>query len=195
MKKLPTLFQREFDGHRVVNILPQLTTLELEWVLKGEGVATEKIDGACCAIIGGNFYKRYDAIRNKKGIMKTPPADAIPCDEPDPVTGHWPHWVLVNAAEPMDHWFIAAKANTPGELIDGTYEAVGPHFNGNPHRLTQDVLIRHGQKIINLPDRTLEGIRSYLKEHCIEGIVFWKDGVPCCKSKRRDFGLKWPEEV
>lgn len=195
MKKLPTLFQREFDGHRVVNILPQLTTLELEWVLKGEGVATEKIDGACCAIIGGTFYKRYDAKRNKQGIMKTPPAGAIPCDEPDPVTGHWPHWVLVNAEEPMDHWFIAAKANTPGELFDGTYEAVGPHFNGNPHRLTQDVLIRHGQKIINLPDRTLEGIRSYLKEHCIEGIVFWKDGVPCCKIKRRDFGLKWPEEV
>ena len=74
MKKLPTLFQREFDGHRVVNILPQLTTLELEWVLKGEGVATEKIDGACCAIIGGNFYKRYDAKRNKQGIMKIPPA-------------------------------------------------------------------------------------------------------------------------
>lgn len=195
MKKLPTLFQREFDGHRVVNILPQLTTSELEWVLKGERVATEKIDGACCAIIGGNFYKRYDAKRNKQGIMKIPPADAIPCDEPDPVTGHWPHWVLVNAAEPMDHWFIAAKANTPGELFDGTYEAVGPHFNGNPHRLAQDVLIRHGQKIINLPDRTLEGIRSYLEEHCIEGVVFWKDGVPCCKIKRKDFGLKWPDEV
>lgn len=21
---------------------------------------------------------------------------AIPCDEPDPVTGHWPHWVKVD---------------------------------------------------------------------------------------------------
>lgn len=26
----------------------------------------------------------------------------------------------------------------------------------------------------------------------IEGIVFWKDGVPRCKIKRKDFGFKWP---
>ena len=195
MKKMPTLFQREFDNHRVVAIRPELTSSDLAWVLAGEGLATEKIDGACCAIIGGKFYKRYDAKRNKRGIMKTPPAGAIPCDVPDPVTGHWPHWVLVDEAEPMDHWFIAAKANTPGELADGTYEAVGPHFNGNPHRLEEDVLIRHGTKVIDLPDRSLEGIRAYLEEHCIEGIVFWKDGIPRCKIKRKDFGLKWPGEV
>ena len=49
MKKMPTLFQREFDHHRVVNITDQLTSPELAWVLAGEGIATEKIDGACCA--------------------------------------------------------------------------------------------------------------------------------------------------
>ncbi len=61
MKKMPTLFQREFDNHRVVAIRPELTSPDLAWVLAGEGLATEKIDGACCAIIGGKFYKRYDA--------------------------------------------------------------------------------------------------------------------------------------
>lgn len=192
MKKMPTLFQREFDHHRVVNITDQLTSPELAWVLSGEGIATEKIDGACCALIGGQFYKRYDAKKNKQGILKQPPVGAIPCDVPDPVTGHWPHWVPVDEADAADQWFIAAKANMPGELTDGTYEAIGPHFNGNPHQLEQDMLVRHGEKIIQLENRSFEGIRTYLEQHCIEGIVFWKDGIPGCKIKRRDFGFDWP---
>ena len=77
MKKMPTLFQREFDRHRVVNITDQLTSPELAWVLAGEGIATEKIDGACCALIGGQFYKRYDAKKNKQGILKQPPVGNI----------------------------------------------------------------------------------------------------------------------
>ena len=88
MKKLPTLFRREFQDHHVIRIMPELSRPELSWVLAGEGVATEKIDGACCAFIDGQFYKRYDAKKNKHGVMKTPPAGAIPCDAPDPVTGH-----------------------------------------------------------------------------------------------------------
>ena len=69
---------------------------------------------------------------------------------------------------------------------------IGPHFNGNPHQLEQDVLVRHGEKIIQLENRSFEGIRTYLEQHCIEGIVFWKDGMPGCKIKRRDFGFDWP---
>lgn len=193
MKKMPTLFQREFDRHRVVNITDQLTSPKLVWVLSGEGIATEKIDGACCALIGGQFYKRYDAKKNKQGILKQPPVSAIPCDVPDPVTEHWPHWVPVDEANAADQWFIAAKAKTPAELTDGTYEAIGPHFNGNPHQLEQDMLVRHGEKIIQLENRSFEGIRTYLEQHCIEGIVFWKDGILGCKIKRRDFGFMWPE--
>lgn len=49
MKKIPSLFQRELDGHRVVALLPELTSSDLSWVLEGQGFATEKIDGACCA--------------------------------------------------------------------------------------------------------------------------------------------------
>ena len=192
MKKMPTLFQREFDHHRVVNITDQFTSPELAWVLAGEGIATEKIDGACCALIGGQFYKRYDTKKNKQGILKQPPIGAIPCDVPDPVTGHWPHWVPVDEASAADQWFITAKPTTPGELTDGTYEAIGPHFNGNPHQLKQDVLVRHGEKIIQLENRSFEGIRTYLEQHCIEGIVFWKDDMPGCKIKRRDFGFDWP---
>ena len=194
MKKIPTLFKREFQDHNVISISSEVSNPNLAWVLAGEGVATEKIDGACCAIINGRFYKRYDAKKNKKGVMKTPPANAIPCDEPDPVTGHWPHWLPIDENDPSDHWFIAAMQNTPGELTDGTYEAVGPHINSNPHRLEQDILVRHGEKVIHLAERSFDCIRDYLTTHNIEGIVFWKDGEPRCKIKRKDFGLKWPTD-
>ena len=185
MKKIPTLFVREFEGHSIRSIKPELTSESLRWVLDGEGIATEKIDGACCAIINGKFYKRYDAKKGKK-----PPVGAIPCDDPDPVTGHWPHWVAVDENNPADRWFIEAKNSTNMELTDGTYEAVGPHFNGNPHQLWYDMLIRHGCAVLDVP-RTFEGIRDYLQGNYIEGIVFWKDGEPKCKIKRSDFGFRW----
>lgn len=56
--------------------------------------------------------------------------------------------------------------------------------------LEADTLIPHGKDIIEL-DRSYEGIRDYLESHLIEGIVFWKDGKPMCKIKRKDFGFKW----
>ena len=194
MKKIPTLFHREFQDHHVISISQDVTP-GLEWVLAGEGVATEKIDGACCAIIDGVFYKRYDAKKDKRGNMKLPPERAIPCDDPDPVTGHWPHWVKVVENSPSDRWFLDAYRdvkNREGELPNGTYEAIGPHFQSNPYQLKQDTLVRHGTIEIDLPDRSFESIRRYLLSHRSEGIVFWKDGKPQCKIKRKDFGLKWP---
>ncbi len=190
MKKIPTLFEREYADHKVVGIRPVLTSPDLQWVLDGEGIATEKIDGSCCAVIGGYFYKRYDAKKGKK-----PPKDAIPCCDPDPITGHWPHWVPVEKDDPGSLWHSEAFSNNLCEFVkpleDGTYEAVGPHFQGNPYHLEKDYLVPHGKKVLNVT-RTFEGIREYLKEHEIEGIVFWKDGEPQCKIKRSDFGFKWP---
>ena len=58
-------------------------------------------------------------------------------------------------------------------------------------RLKQDVLVPHGKHIITV-ERTFQGIKRFLSEHEVEGIVFWKDGVPQCKIKRRDFGFQWP---
>lgn len=34
--------------------------------------------------------------------------------------------------------------------------------------------------------------RDYLKDHEVEGIVFWLNDQPVCKIKRTDFGLPWP---
>lgn len=193
-KKIPTLFKRVFDDGGVVEVLPEVQE-GLEWVLRGEGEATEKVDGSACAVIDGVLYKRFDA---KKG--KEPPKGAIPCQpEADPVTGHWPHWVKVDTRLKADKWFVRAWTNTPwiGERLadaDGTYEAVGLHFQGNPYGLDDDFLERHGRIKIKDCPRTFEGIREYLRAHEIEGIVWWKDGEPKCKIKRSDFGFKWPTD-
>lgn len=186
MKKIPTLFERVFEGKMMVGITDTVKT-GLEWVLRGEGVATVKIDGSCTAIINGEFYKRYDA---KKG--KTPPLGAIPCCEADPITGHHPHWVKVGSNNPSDKWFVAAYEKLNNKQ-DGTYEAIGEHFQGNPYNLIGDILVPHGQGIIEV-ERTFEGIKKYLEDNYIEGLVFWKDGEPRCKIKRSDFGFEWGEQ-
>jgi hypothetical protein len=68
MKKIPTLFERVYKDHEKVGINPNVTE-GMEWVLDGEGVATVKFDGACCAIIDGEFYKRYDAKSDPLGRL------------------------------------------------------------------------------------------------------------------------------
>jgi hypothetical protein len=186
MKKIPTLFERVFEGKMIVGITENVKA-GLEWVLRGEGVATVKIDGSCTAIINGKFYKRYDA---KKG--KTPPDGAIPCCESDPITGHHPHWVNVDPNNPSDKWFVAVYERLNNKQ-DGTYEAIGEHFQGNPYNLIGDVLVPHGQGIIEV-ERTFDGIKKYLEDNYIEGLVFWKDGEPRCKIKRSDFGFEWGKQ-
>jgi len=189
MKKIPTLFKREFVDHQIVNTLPEVTE-GLDWVLAGQGRATVKYDGACTAIIDGEFYKRYDA-KNGKPV----PEGAIKCqEEPDPVTGHMPCWVKCRRDKPEDKWFWAAYDHAK-ELVstipDGTYEAMGKHFNNNPYNLEIDSLMPHGLVQIYDLDRTYEGIRNWLETHYEEGIVFWRDGEPKCKIKRSDFGFEW----
>lgn len=193
MKKIPTLFERVYDNDGKIIGITDTVKPSFEWVLSGEGIATVKIDGSCCAIINGDFYKRYDAKRGK-----TPPAGAIPCTpEPDPITGHWPHWVRVDGEDSANKWFIKAYNNFfPYDVIDfyqnRTYEAIGKHFNGNPYNMEDDVLVPHGLEVIKDCPRSFEGIKEYLKHHYIEGVVFWRDGEPQCKIKRSDFGYKWP---
>lgn len=188
MKKIPTLFTRVFENKRIVDITPEITPGCEEAFLSGR--ATIKIDGSCCSIINGEFYKRYDAKKGKK-----PPVGAIPCCDPDPVTGHHPHWVLIDPSNPSDKWFVKAKDHLEtfyGEsLDDGTYEAIGKHFNGNPYCMEFDTLIMHGSSNV-MVKRDFDSIKTYLSETNVEGLVFWLNGEPVCKIKKSDFGFKWP---
>lgn len=199
MKKIPTLFTRVFEGRKIVDISDEITP-GCEEAFKN-GMATVKIDGSCCAVINGELYKRYDAKKGKK-----PPVDAIPCCDPDPVTGHWPHWVKADRDNPSDKWFWVAYDNSILHYMgpddeewqleypeDGTYEAVGKHFNGNPYNRNCDFLVRHGDREAEV-NRTFEGVREWLVNKHKEGLVFWLNGEPVCKIKRTDFGLKWPVE-
>lgn len=188
MKKIPTVFKRTFSGTGSIEAITPEVTPGCEWVIEGKGEATEKVDGSACAIINGELYKRYDAKHGKK-----PPDGAIPCQEkPDPYTGHWPHWVKVDAKSKGDRWFVAAYENTPWNREDGTYEAVGLHFQNNPYGLDADFLERHGRiKVKDFP-RTFDGMREWLRVNAVEGVVFWKDGKPQCKIRRRDFAFPWP---
>ena len=187
--RIPSLYKVEFDdsGGRYVT---REVTDGMEWVERGEGEATEKVDGAACAIINGALYKRYD-VRFGRDV----PRGAIPCQpDPDPMTGKWPHWVACESRKAEDRFFIRAFVNSPWIEEDGTYEAVGIHFRGNPYGLDDDFLERHGRiKVKDFP-RDFDGMREYFRTHPIEGIVFWKDGQPQCKIKRSDFGFKWPTD-
>lgn len=203
MKKIPTMFKRIFYGKSIAEITEEFSSPACENALLN-GIPTVKLDGACCAIIDGAFYKRYDA-KNGKPV----PDGAIKCqDEPDPVTGHLPCWIRVDENNPADKWFIAAynrkmqevenhkseeQALMKVRLFDATYEAIGKHFQGNPYHLDFDIIEPHGLRVIDADLKTFDDIRDWIaSHHDCEGIVWWVDGEPVCKIKRTDFGLQFP---
>lgn len=189
MKKIPVLFERIYnDFGRVCGITREVRP-GMEWVLDGSGDATVKWDGTATMYKDCVFYKRYDA---KHG--KPVPENAIKCqDEADPITGHLPCWVPVDENDPGDRWILQAMKNyiaAGNQMENWTYEAVGPHINSSPYDMEEETLIPHGREVIEV-ERSFDGIKKYLEDHYIEGIVFWKDGEPKCKIRRKDFGLFW----
>lgn len=191
MKKIPTLFRCEYQG-QTCNITDQVTP-GCEWVLAGEGLAFPKWDGTACMVLDGKLYARYDAKRGK-----IPPEGAIPCQDPDPITGHWPHWVEVTPDKPQYkwHWKAFIENNSLGvNQIDATYELIGPHFQGNPHRYPYDIFIKHNAGVYGaefLPDRSFLGIKEFLSKYSKEGLVFWHEDGRAAKIRRDHFGFEWP---
>jgi hypothetical protein len=195
MKKIISLFQRNYEGDRLVRdeVVPGA-----EWVVAGEGVATIKWDGTPVMFDGTCWFKRYDV---KKG--RTAPAGFIAAQDPDPVTGHWPGWVLITQG-PEDQWLRQAIARPsalgglfPGEATSGdTFEAVGPKIQDNRYNLASHNLIRHGSLAPEEdPPRAFAGLKTYFEKHPeYEGIVWHHPDGRMVKIKRRDFGLPWPAE-
>lgn len=182
MKKIPSLFKRNYEGDRLVY---DEVVEGSEWVINGEGVATVKWDGTSVMIKDGTMHKRYDA---KNG--KTPPVGFIAAQEPDEKTGHWPGWIPCVAENPADKWHFDAvqlKAYIP----DGTYELVGPKVQGNPYGLSVHDLFLHGDDLIHGCPRDFEGIKAYLKKHDhLEGVVWHHEDGRMVKIKRKDFFKK-----
>lgn len=192
MKKIPTLFVREYDLDGSFTLKHQFSDPAFAYIIE-DSLPTYKWDGTAVYYDGRKWYKRYDA---KKG--KTPPEGSIPCQEaPDPITGHWPHWAPVKDV-PEDKWINEAIQDFHEHLANigltckGSYEAIGPKINGNPHNLTRHILKKHGElKVENFP-LDYEGMKEYFRVHHIEGVVFWFGGEPVAKIKSSDFGFKWP---
>ena len=199
VKKIPTVFQRNYDTDRLVRdeVVPGA-----DWVVAGEGIATRKWDGQCCAIQNGEFLKRYEL---KAG--KVPPFSFRSTQEPGEVTGNTPGWVVVGYG-PEDKWlraafelYVSGLSGTQNEeelkasLTSGTFEAVGPHFGGGHHEKNPegvpDQLIPHGKHVIEDFPRTFEGMKSWFeKDPIIEGVVFWHPDGRKAKLKLKDFGIK-----
>lgn len=203
MEKIPCLFERIFHGKGSFTLTDKVTP-GCEWVLAGDCIPYRKWDGSACMIKAGQLYKRYDC---KRGQI--PPVGAIPCQDHDLVTGHWPHWVLVGD-EPASKYHREAYVAPIGEVPpfriavadapDGTYELCGPKVNGNHEGLLDHQLIKHDSKEVCGDGYLIsyERIREFLADEEIEGIVFWHwpdkyvDEVKMCKIRRHDFGFEWP---
>ena len=180
MKKIPTLFERDWNGDRS-RVLPQVHS-GCEWVLAGEGVATRKLDGTCCMIRDGELYKR----RELREEDKHPPLfESVGYDDETKKTVGWVPCDIGSD----DKWHMEAFEKE-SDLPDGTYELVGPKIQGNPEHLTEHRLIRHGSVVEDDAPRSFEDLRMWFYKKDIEGIVFHHPDGRMAKIKLRDFGLK-----
>lgn len=184
MKKISTLYKKNpNDLSKVINEINPKN----KWVLEGFGIPTRKFDGTATAIFDGELYKRYDV---KKG--KQAPANAIPCQEPDEITGNCPHWIKCERNNPADKWHFLAFDELENKE-NGTYELCGEKLQGNPEKIQGHKLIKHGCEFLSINDFSFESLKNYLSnpELDIEGIVFYhKITGEMCKIRKCDFGIK-----
>lgn len=184
MKKIPTLFERDWNGDRsrvIDKVHPGC-----EWVIAGEGLPTRKLDGTSCLIRDGKLYKR----RELRGRDVIPP-DFEEVDH-DTETNKTVGWVPVGDG-PEDRWHREAFEKGiryfgfPG---GGTYELLGPKVQGNPEGYSTHVLMPHSLADILDAPRTFDGIKEWMSGRDIEGVVFHHPDGRMAKIKLRDFGLK-----
>jgi len=198
VRKTISLFQRNYDGDHLVRneVVPGA-----EWVLAGEGVATRKYDGMCCAIIGGKFFKRLEIQAGK-----IPPPGWAQADSVDTTTGKQQGWILVGEG-PEDRWFREALArgkcvtypfvagcnsrvDREWPTFDATYELLGPKVQGNPEGFDEHVLLLHeGAQALDAP-RDFDGLRAWFDGKDIEGVVWHHPDGRMVKIKTKDFGLR-----
>lgn len=186
MKKIPTLFERDWRGDRS-RVVDELN-VACAWVHFGEGIATRKIDGACCMVRGNQLFKRREM------RMTDALPDGFERADYDPQTEKLVGWVPVGDG-PEDKWFREAWTGCE-HWKDGTYELIGPKVQGNPEHSRFHLLIRHGgvhgpsAPIDPQPPRTFDALREWFVGKDIEGIVWHHPDGRMAKIKMRDFGLK-----
>lgn len=179
MRKIPTIFNRSYrDGRvRVINMQHP----DCGWVFNGEGVATRKFDGTCVMIKDGDYFKRRCIKMRKSGVI---PAEFIE-EQLDSNTGKLFGWMPVTKE---DKWHMEAyHSGRP----DGTYELVGPKIQGNVENFKLHVLLNHRYYMVyNGILRTFDGIREFMRDKDIEGVVFHHPDGRMAKIKKSDYGIE-----
>jgi len=190
MKKIPTIFERDWNGDRS-RVLDQINPAA-QWVFDGEGVATQKLDGTCCMVRDLKLFKRRELRESDYANGAAP--DGFELADHDIETGKVVGWVPVMDG-PEDRWHNEALRTAEAEnqsLADCTYELVGPKIQGNPEGDQRHRLVAHDARLqigVVFP-RTFEGIRAFLDGNDMEGIVFHHPDGRMAKIKGKDFGLK-----
>ena len=181
MNKIPTMFERDWNGDRS-RVIDHIHA-GCEWVAGGEGIATRKIDGTCCLVRDGKLFKRREI---REGDVEPVGFHMVTSDEE---TGKVIGWVPVGDG-PEDQWHRWAFANAQ-PIADGTYELVGPKVQGNPEAYLSHALVSHTatDHYHNVP-RTFDGLREWLTGRDIEGLVFHHPDGRMAKIKLRDFGIR-----
>ena len=188
MKKIPTLFVRDFEGSKGRYVTDELVP-GLEWVLAGEGVATRKYDGTCVLIRRDGMAVKAFARREVKAGKEPPPGFVL--IETDDTTGKTVGW---EPAEQSGFAKYIAEAIT-GDEMPGTYELVGPKVQGNPEGYDTHTLLAHAdaetmEQEPNVAADAPGGVLNLIavaREYGWEGIVWHHPDGRMAKLKVRDF--------
>ncbi len=187
MQKIPTLFERDWNGDRSLVLDIPNPSADVQWVFDGEGVATRKWDGVCTMRDEDGWWTRREITPKKPSVP-----DVFKAISVDHATGSAIGWIPIEDSG-FAKWhaqaFVPGGASAP--VYHGTYELVGPRINGNPEQLGEHQLIPHAhtQEFPDAP-RSFALLAVFFYSHDIEGLVWHHDDGRMAKIKRRDFGMK-----
>ncbi len=186
MKKIPTIFERDWEGksHKVIDKYVE----GVRPLFLGACKATEKLDGMNVRVtVRNNTCVRLEKRRNPDKIQK-----AKGIIEP------W--YTDTNEFGPEDKWLLDALKNTDLNLPDGEWsgEALGPNIQGNPLKLeTNRILFFSLDQAPVFEDApiTFAELKEWLPKQkskygndCgIEGIVWHAENGDMFKIKCKDF--------
>lgn len=184
MKKIKTIFERDWDGDkRVINKYVQ----GFDPLILASAKATEKVDGTNVRLtVRNHTIVRVEKRRNPDKIQKFKGIE-------DP-------WYVDASESNEDKWIIDAVKNTPViNVPDGEWsgEAIGKNIQGNPLGLEINFVLlfslMHVPVFENVPT-DYEGLKEWLPgrtsgvgKGIIEGIVWHLENGEMYKIKVKDF--------
>ncbi|MGA2230565.1 MAG: hypothetical protein ABSH22_06670 [Tepidisphaeraceae bacterium] len=183
MEKIPTLFDRD-GSFRVTDKV----RAGCEWVIAGEGIPTEKLDGTNVRL----------TVRSGQLVRVEKRRNPSPKQKHQGIIDGW--YVDADEFSPDDRWLYEAARNTAvSDWPDGEHpsEALGPNIQGNELGLEKHVCLPFNLRapVYSNAPRTFAELRTWLERaeslfspgHPAEGIVFHHPDGRRAKIKRRDF--------